>query len=600
MFYLKLFTCILIQLKKELKRKISYLEFFIKNINIFKFLIFKIDRNTNPFYSKKFRQYIDHNKKKIKKIECNTDKNKKLILVESFINQSAYTLSNGIISFYLKEIFKENIVSIIRAGDIKSELIFRSFGVRKFFYYKNQNFLEKAVYCYKALKFLKHKNDINTIINLKYNQINLGLTAYDSYIRYVGNPTLNKVNLEFIISISEALYACDYFENLIKKNNFSKLVQSETSFVPLSCLFQKALQNKIEVFSRFGKEKFTVRKYTNLKQCFSERGRISQKLFDIIYKNNKNKNKALRISNKIQSQKLKTKSFGMDITMYKLKKNSSGKKTLEIIDKDKNKIFKKIDVNKKMIKRNFEWNNKKIVVFFLSYLIDGNFPFGYRKNFRDTYSWIDFMFSHIPNIKNVNWIIKDHPITKVYGQDPKIDFEKKIKFMDQNFHHIKRWPKNFSNKSILDIADIVITSSGTAGIEYPAYGITSIFTEKSSYSNLNFMKMLKGKNKILSEIKRLNKINKPNNNYKEKCKLYLFIRESLLGEKSSLLPDYVASRNIIDDEFWDLCIKKISKYKISEDKFLKIFKKQMKFNSRHTLNYNIINFGNTNFNDFND
>jgi len=416
----------------------------------------------------------------------------------------------------------------------------------------------------------------------------------------VGNPTLNKVNLEFIISISEALYACDYFENLIKKNNFSKLVQSETSFVPLSCLFQKALQNKIEVFSRFGKEKFTVRKYTNLKQCFSERGRISQKLFDIIYKNNKNKNKALRISNKIQSQKLKTKSFGMDITMYKLKKNSSGKKTLEIIDKDKNKIFKKIDVNKKMIKRNFEWNNKKIVVFFLSYLIDGNFPFGYRKNFRDTYSWIDFMFSHIPNIKNVNWIIKDHPITKVYGQDPKIDFEKKIKFMDQNFHHIKRWPKNFSNKSILDIADIVITSSGTAGIEYPAYGITSIFTEKSSYSNLNFMKMLKGKNKILSEIKRLNKINKPNNNYKEKCKLYLFIRESLLGEKSSLLPDYVASRNIIDDEFWDLCIKKISKYKISEDKFLKIFKKQMKFNSRHTLNYNIINFGNTNFNDFND
>ncbi len=217
MFYLKLFTCILIQLKKELKRKISYLEFFIKNINIFKFLIFKIDINTNPFYSKKFRQYIDHNKKKIKKIECNTDKNKKLILVESFINQSAYTLSNGIISFYLKEIFKENIVSIIRAGDIKSELIFRSFGVRKFFYYKNQNFLEKAVYCYKALKFLKHKNDINTIINLKYNQINLGLTAYDSYIRYVGNPTLNKVNLEFIISISEALYACDYFENLIKK-----------------------------------------------------------------------------------------------------------------------------------------------------------------------------------------------------------------------------------------------------------------------------------------------------------------------------------------------------------------------------------------------
>ena len=82
--------------------------------------------------------------------------------------------------------------------------------------------------------------------------------------------------------------------------------------------------------------------------------------------------------------------------------------------------------------------------------------------------------------------------------------------------------------------------------------------------------------------------------------MYLFIRESLLGEKSSFLPDYIASRNIIDDEFWNLCIKKVSKYKSSEDKFFRMFKKQMKFNSRHTLNYNIINFGNTNFNDFND
>jgi len=600
MFYLKLFICLIIHLKKELKKKVSYLEFFIKNINIFKFLIYKFNKDINPFYSKKFRQYIDHNKKKIKNISSSPSENKKFILVESFINQSAYTLSNGIIAFYLKEIFKENIVSIIRAGDIKSELIFRSFGVKKFFYYKDQNFFEKIIYSYKALKFLGKRNNIDPIINLKYKKINLGLTAYDSYIRYVGNPTLNRINLEFIIFISEALYACDYFEKLINENNFSKLVQSETSFVPLSCLFQKALQNKIEVFSRFGKEKFTVRKYTNLKQCFSERGRISQKLFDIIHKNKKEKNKAIRVSNKIQTQKLKTKSFGMDITMYKFKKNSSGKKMLEIIDKDKNKFFEKIDVNKKYIKQQFEWNENKIVVFFLSYLIDGNFPFGYRRNFRDTYNWIDFIFSQIQNITNVNWIIKDHPITKVYGQDPKMDFEEKIDYLNKNFHHIKRWPKNFSNKSILNIADTVITSSGTVGIEYPAYGISSIFAEKSSYSNLNFMKMLEGKNNILFKIKNLDKIEKLSKNFIAKCKLYLFIRESLLGEKSSFLPDYIASRNIIDDEFWNLCIKKVSKYKSSEDKFFRMFKKQMKFNSRHTLNYNIINFGNTNFNDFND
>ncbi len=146
----------------------------------------------------------------------------------------------------------------------------------------------------------------------------------------------------------------------------------------------------------------------------------------------------------------------------------------------------------------------------------------------------------------------------------------------------------------------MLTSSGTAGIEYPAYGINSLFTEKSSYSNLNFMKMIEGKKKILSKINNLNKIKKISSNFEEKCKVYLFIRESLLGEKSLFLPDYIASRNIVDDEFWSLCIKNVKKYKISEDKFFKMFKKQMRFNSRHTLNYNIINFESLNFKDFND
>ena len=234
--------------KERVKKRISYLEFFFKNINIFKFFIFKFNREINPFYSKKkFQEYIKLNKFKIQKFSNNKNENKKLILVESFINQPAYILSNGIISFYLKEIFKENIVSIIRQGDIKSEIIFRSFGVKKFFYYKDMNFLQKIIYMNKALKFLGKKTDVNSIIRLQYKKVNLGLTVYDSYIRYVGNPTLKKINFEFIIFVSEALYACDFFEKLIK-NNFCKLVQSETSFIPLSCLFKQLYKIKLKYF----------------------------------------------------------------------------------------------------------------------------------------------------------------------------------------------------------------------------------------------------------------------------------------------------------------------------------------------------------------
>ena len=37
--------------------------------------------------------------------------------------------------------------------------------------------------------------------------------------------------------------------------------------------------------------------------------------------------------------------------MYNLRKNASGKKLLEVIDKNKNETFKKIDINKTFIKR---------------------------------------------------------------------------------------------------------------------------------------------------------------------------------------------------------------------------------------------------------
>ena len=49
-----------------------------------------------------------------------------------------------------------------------------------------------------------------------------------------------------------------------------------------------------------------------------------------------------------------------------LEKIDQEKKSLEVIDKNKNNN-KKIDINKHYIKKEFNWDNKKIVFFKLSY-----------------------------------------------------------------------------------------------------------------------------------------------------------------------------------------------------------------------------------------
>ena len=112
--------------------------------------------------------------------------------------------------------------------------------------------------------------------------------------------------------------------------------------------------------------------------------------------------------------------------------------------------------------------------------------------------------------------------------------------------------------------------------------------------------MIKTKKNIIYKINNLNNVKKPSKKLINQCKQYLFIRESLLGVKSSLLPDYIASRNIIDDDFWLQCIKKISNYNLSKDPFFEMFSKQIFYNSRHTINYKVINFKKLKFNDLND
>ena len=591
--------CIIIYEKKSIKKKITYIEYLFKNINLVEFIFFQFDRERfNPINSNYFKKYIVANKKKWKKININSDKSKKTILVESFINHAAYTLSNGIISIYLKKIFNSKIIGIIRGGDIKSEIIFRSFGIKKFIYFNNLNFLKRIFYIYKTINLLKNIKTIQAFIKFTYKDLDLGLSAYDNYVRYLGQPTLTNINPELIVILSEAVSSSDFFLEMIKKNpSIEKSVQSETSFIPLNQLFQTCLLNNIEVFSRFGKDNFSIRRYTKFDQRFMFRGSISQILFDEVFK--KHKKKCLQVIQKINNEKIKNGTFGIDITQFKKHILPNGKVSIKLIDTKHNKYVNKVNksYDRKDINQLFKWKKKKIVVFFLSFLTDANFPCGHRVNFQDTYNWIDFVLERIKKIDNVNWIIKEHPIKKKNG-GPKFNFQKKIELLSKNYNHIKAWPLEFDTANLLNITDVALTAHGTAGVEYGAYGIKTLFAEKSAYYQLNFMKMMKTKQEIFKTLQNIPNLKKPTQNFVEKCQIYGFIREVLMRSKCSLLEDYSATRAIDENKFWLSSRKSLSKFNFKNDLSYKMFQKQIKYNLRHTINYDKINFKNKTFNDY--
>jgi len=558
------FVCIFIHYKKKIKISISYIKYYFKELLIFNHLSnFFLKTKKNIFKSNEFNNFINKNsifwKKKI-----NQSKNTgKQILVENFINQPAYTMSNAIIAVYLQKIFNYEIVGLLRKGDHIGKAIFESYGIKKINYYKNLSILQRLKAVYISLKLINNSNKIDSFCKIKYKNISVGLSAYDSYVRYTGQPYLLLINSELIYFLSDSVGACIFFENFLNRKKIKFSVQAETAFSPSNNLFQTCLKKKINVFSRLGTDRFSIRIYKKWQERFTYRAIFDQKFFNKIY--SKHKKFCIRKYN------------------YHLKKDiNDGKFGFDLLVSDK--IIKRKTINKKEIRKIFNWDNKKIAVIFLHHFIDGNFHCGPRKSFRDNYTWAKETINSLPNIKSVNWIIKPHPSQYVYKS--KDNLIKEIEILVRKNKNIKVFPIKFNQSSLLDITDFAITSHGTVALEYLTHGINTIYCDNSYYSNLKFMKMVEGPLNYFKALKNLNKLNKPTQDLINRAKSFLYIRHHLAKSDCSLLSPHSITRKIDKNIFWSENTSRLRKFNFDKDELYKMFNLQLKLNLKHSFNFN--------------
>jgi len=561
------FTCAFIHYKKKIKIFISYIKYFFKELLIFNILnnfFFKTKKNI--FKSREFNNFIDKNSKFWQK-KINPNKNyAKKILVENFINQPAYTMSNAVIATYIKNIFNYNIVGLLRKGDYTGKAIFESYGIKDINYYNNINIFQRLSVLFISLKLIKNSKKINDFCKVKYKNINVGLSAYDAYVRYTGQPSLTFINSELVYFLSDSIAACIFFDQFLNKKKIKFSVQAETAFSPSNNLFQTCLKKKIKVFTRLGTNTFTIRIYKKWRERYTYRATFEKKIFDKIY--SRRKKHCVKKYDYFHKKEIKDRKFGLDVAVQ-------------------DNIIKTKAVTKNNIKKLFNWDNKKIAVIFLHHFIDGNFHLGPRKTFMDNYTWAKFTINALSKIKSVNWIIKPHPSQYVYKT--KDNLQKEIEVLTKNNKHIKVFPRKFTQSSLLNITDFAITSHGTAGVEYLAHGINTVYCDNSFYSNLKFIKMSEGPSNYLKTLKNLNKLKKPTNDMVNKAKTFLYIRHHLFKSNCSLLSQHSISRKINRKLFWNQNSVRLNKFSFDNDELYNMFKLQLKHNWQHTINLNELN-----------
>jgi len=571
---------ILFFLKEEIKiviNKIKFLYYFVREFSISRFLCYLIDKSVIPNRDKIFRNYILKNSQKWKFRREFINKNtNKYVLITNIVNHVGYTMSEVVIGKNLMEMFETDGMALLRKYDLKSKLIFESFGIKKFIFLNDLSFFMRLKCFLKAYSIIKSYKTVDDFTEFELNGVSLGRTVYDHYLRFTGIGTIDHFDYKLYLFLSKALL--NYYQ--IKKNfdkfKFVACVQTEKQFIPGDIIYQTSLTNGINVYSRSGPSNaFSVRKYSDIREMRKTKERFSKELYDQI--SSSIKEKAVEIGGNIIEKRFN----GIpenDAFHYYFERPS-------FLKEKKYEKKEKITVTKKELCNKLGWDqNKPIVVILATALTDGVFDNTWSL-FKDRLTWIRETLLEVKNIKHVNWLLKPHPNDETHKVVT--DTISEYKKICSNYKHILPFPDNVSIASIPKFTHSVITMAGSASYEYPSFGIPVFQVCESVCSGRGFTIDPESKKEYFDLLHKIEKISKLNKDQIDKAKIYAFIYTVLTRIKVNLITPF--GRGPMDDKnFWSKMSKLIDNYNEEEDLLKKMMKMQEKNNDRHTINYNLL------------
>ena len=200
-------------------------------------------------------------------------------------------------------------------------------------------------------------------------------------------------------------------------------------------------------------------------------------------------------------------------------------------------------------------------------------------------NWLRETLSEIKKINNVNWLVKPHPNDEINKVITSTISE--VEKICSNCNHIKLFPDDIAMGSIPKFINAAATIQGTAGIEYPCFGIPTFITAEATISGLGYTIEPQSKGEYFFQLQNIKKLKKLNNQQIELAKIYLFIFYKLTAIPVNLIAPMESS--IIDEKrFWTLMTKLLNEYNFEEDLLLKMMKIQEANNDMHTIDYRIL------------
>lgn len=461
-----------------------------KLVNIIIEILFKYS------YSNSEKKFVEINKK----YWLRTKSRSIGILVEGFINSPTNLIEKARIAKAIEE--KYDLASLVILRGLfrysnSAYKIYRSFNIDHYYFwwrdYVNLLLIFK-IFINTLILFIKD-GDGNSLLKLRFGNILVGDLIYDSIIRTDGNEyTIQKLSIKkHFRHIFRAYY--NYYNSLklLNKNNYKYLVVSHKVYIEYGILVRVAHKKGVTILLK------------------------DMEVFKIYTPDYNIREHHLKISKNLLNEAMKNKTTIEEAEKY-LSDRMSGK--IDEVDV-KNAYHNKKEYSKEQLLNALSINVEKYkkIVFIVPHAFTDASHCTEKLLYRDYYIWLENTLRILSNNDSTVCFIKPHPSSYMWNENGIV--EDLLERM--NIKNIYVVPNDFNTISIKDIADVVVTAQGTAGLEFSCFGIPAVIAGAAYYSGFNIAVESNNVKNYQSKLSNIHKIEPLDEQAKTRAKVVLYL-----------------------------------------------------------------------------
>ncbi len=392
------------------------------------------------------------------------------ILVEGFLSQYGpnYAFRTGLVAKALSEKYDLDVFILFRGKKRNWEIgerLYSSFGFNQYIFSSELSIIELTKNLIGALNSstslffrIKYPGDISKI---KFNDLLVGDLIYDDYLKFGPEKTIEKKDLKLFILLVRARFLYYQYDALFKKTKYKFYVASHVQYSTYGLACRVALKNNCKVVETTD---IKVTLYKNISD--QNLPNYSQGIRNSIYSEYPNDLQALAIMREVAKNKLK-------------------KRMLKEVDQmDVKNAYSGLIYTKKELLSYYKFNNPKFqkIVFILAHIFSDAPHSGNFTLYEDYYQWLNSTLKIIQKNKEVLWVVKPHPSSRIYKEEGLIS----SMIAELSVDNIRECPADLNVSSLVNTADSIITVYGTAGLEFSCLGVPVVLAGRPFYSEAGF------------------------------------------------------------------------------------------------------------------